>query len=410
MKRRAARLAWFLWALSFALTALYVALLVLSWGGPGPLTVEEDIAIVPAYLLMFIIFSTVGAVIASGRPENSIGWLFCGASIAMAGGFSSQLYAQYALLGRSDALAGGAAALWLSSWLGILGLFVVPTFLLFLFPDGRAASSRWRVVVRLSIGIVVLGVVGLMFKPGPIEPFEQLANPLGVGGPLGRVFTALNAMLDVTAGPFFLTGGAAIVSRLRRAGGESRLQLKWFAYAASVMGSCFGLSFVTGAAGLAGPADIFFIAGAVALGRHPCRVGPGDLEIQALRIDRVINRTLVYGALTAVLGAVYFGVVVTLQAALGERIGASPLVVAGTTLGVAALFRPARSRIQDVIDRRFNRRRYDAQQTVEAFSARLRDEIDLDELTSDLLITVRRALQPAHASVWFKPSHGAVPR
>jgi hypothetical protein len=154
-------------------------------------------------------------------------------------------------------------------------------------------------------------------------------------------------MLDVTAGPFFLTGGAAIVSRLRRAGGESRLQLKWFAYAASVMGSCFGLSFVTGAAGLAGPADIFFIAGAVALGRHPCRVGPGDLEIQALRIDRVINRTLVYGALTAVLGAVYFGVVVTLQAALGERIGASPLVVAGTTLGVAALFRPARSRIQD---------------------------------------------------------------
>ncbi len=104
MKRRAARLAWFLWALSFALTALYVALLALSWGGPGPLTVEEDIAIVPVYLLMFIIFSTVGAVIASRRPENSIGWLFCGASIAMAGGFSAQLYAQYALFGRSDAL------------------------------------------------------------------------------------------------------------------------------------------------------------------------------------------------------------------------------------------------------------------------------------------------------------------
>ena len=148
MKRRAARLAWFLWALSFALTALYVALLVLSWGGPGPLTVEEDIAIVPVYLLMFIIFSTVGAVIASGRPENSIGWLFCGASIAMAGGFSSQLYAQYALLGRSDALAGGAAALWLSSWLGILGLFVVPTFLLFLFT--RRASGLESLARRCS--------------------------------------------------------------------------------------------------------------------------------------------------------------------------------------------------------------------------------------------------------------------
>jgi len=372
----------------------------LLWLGIGILLIvvhrEASEIGVYEYWLESIVGSTVfaipGVMLAVRRPANVIGWFF------LAGGsFSSfQLatgeYAVFALRVRHGDLPGGDVAALISNSVQVS---VVLTFLLLLllFPTGSLPTPRWRVGAYLLLAGFGCVTVGSAFGSGPLESLPFVQSPLRVTG--GE---ALFAAVVGVGGSLAVAGGvvalASLLVRYRRSKGEQRQQLKLFAYAAVL-----GIVII-----LVTPERFGSVAWTLAPSGLPVAAGIAILRYRLYDIDRIISRTIVYAAVTAFLAAFYFGVVISLQAVVGERVGTSPLAVAATTLAVAALFRPARSRIQDVIDRRFNRRRFDAQQTVEAFGARLRDEVDLDDLRADLMGVVSDTMQPAHVSLWLRAS------
>ncbi|HYZ46272.1 MAG TPA: hypothetical protein VE712_01275, partial [Actinomycetota bacterium] len=372
-----------LWLSSVAMSCVLVVLVVLSRGSPGPLEFDTAPAFTALYLLVILIFSSVGALIAVRRPENTIGWIFSFTGLATVTGISAQLYGDQALFDQPGSLPGGELAVWISSWLVPVGLIVSPTFLLFLFPSGRPASARWRVVVIALTCLLVVGVVSEMLKPGRVEPATfRVDNPVALSGEAGQLMRRVSVVFDASAIPAFLLGVAALVTRFRRSRGEERLQFKWFAYAAAVMGVGWMCSFVAVLAGAQDLADVFFVIGAIGLLGIPIATGAAILRYRLYDIDRIINRTLVYGALSVVLAAIYGLCVVVVPRAVGVG-RRSDIVVAGSTLLVAALFQPARRRIQSFIDRRFYRSRYDAERTAEAFGARLRSEVQIDQVSSD---------------------------
>ena len=401
--RAAAWLAWSLCVLSLALTVLGLVLLVLCWARPGVNIFDywvETTAIA-------VSFSTVGALIASRRPGHPVGWLFCAIG-ALAGidHFCGE-YAIYALLAQPGSLPAGEAVAWIRSWVwvasGGLGVFLV-----LLFPDGRLPSRRWVPFAWLNVIVTFLGAVAVAFSPGRIDGLGPIHNPFGLDS-LGTALagSAVNLVEMLQA----VVAMIAVVSpfvRLRHSGFEERQQIKWFAYAATVL--------ITGAL-LMSPEpeelnawwiwDIGFalyVAGIVSV---PVAVGIAVLRHHLFNIDVLINRTLVYGALTATMGFVYFGSAVLLQGTFRALTGEnSQLGVVASTLAIAALFNPLRHRIQGFIDRRFYRRKYDAAKTLEAFSAKLRDETDLDALSDDLVGVIRETMQPEHVSLWLRPDPG----
>ena len=343
-----------------------------------------------------LVFSAVGALIASRRPGNAIGWLFLGAGVAAGVSAVAGSYADYwvearvgpALLGKTAALYGDL------SW--IPWILVPSTFLLLLFPDGRLLSRRWRPVAWCAAAAIGGGFVAGVLHAGHMEDRPQLTNPYGVKSPLIDALQGLSWLLLVIA---IVGSVTSLILRFRRAHGEQRQQMKWLAFAGAVAGT-FVIVFtvlydVVGEA----VANAAIMLGVLSL---PLAAGMAILRYRLYDIDVVINRTLVYGALSATLAAAYLGSVLLLQLLLNGVTGNSGLAVAASTLAVAALFRPARARIQDVVDRRFFRRKYDAAQTLEEFSARLRDQVDLGTLNAELSSVVHDTLQPAHVSVWLR--------
>ena len=268
--------------------------------------------------------------------------------------------------------------------------------LLLLFPTGRLPGRRWRPVVWATVVATAAVVVGTAVTPGLVEFFPQFQKPLGLAaaGPvLDRIVQV--GFVVLTAGVFAAAG--SLIVRWRRARGVERQQLKWLAYAAAML-----VIAQVGASLL--PRALFLVVTMVMTVLFPAATGIAVVRYRLYEIDRLINRTLVYGLLTATLGLVYAGLVLVLGQLLGQD---SSLAVAGATLAVAALFQPARRRIQQVVDRRFNRRRYDAAQTIEAFSARLRDQIDLDTLSAELVAVVDQTMEPTRVSLWLRPAaHG----
>jgi hypothetical protein len=276
---------------------------------------------------------------------------------------------------------------------------------LLLFPDGRLVSPRWRPVAWALAGDIAALWVWAAFAPRPLEAIglEHLTNPLGlqqaeaafklligIAFPIG----ALLAVLSV----------ASMVVRFRQSRGVERQQLKWFTYAATLVTLVWLVFFAAGLERLLPPL-LVFIASDIWLAGIPAAIGIAVLRYRLYDIDRLINRTLVYGLLTAVLGLGYAGAVLLLGQLFGGVTNNPPnWAVAAVTLAVAALFQPARHRIQAAVDRRFNRRKYNAAQTVEAFTARLRDEIDLDTLSAELLTVVDQTMQPTTASLWLQSS------
>ena len=360
-----------------------------------------------------VAFSMVGVFIASRRPEHRIGWLFCAIGFLVAIDHFCGEYATYALLANPNALPAGEAAAWIRSWIWIVsgGLGV---FLLLLFPDGRLASRRWRYLVGLNVFVIVLGSILVAFSAGPVDAIPAIRNPLGIH--------ALGMALDQRAADLVNTLQIAValcaavspLVRLRRGGPRESQQIKWFAYAALIL--IFGALLSALApevwdvwwdrwAGLA-----LYITGIVGL---PVAVGIAILRHHLYNIDLIINRTLVYGALTALLALVYFGAVVLLQGIgsvilqlhlrvpLGQD---KQLATVVATLAIAALFTPLRRKIQGFIDRRFYREKYDARKTVEAFSSRLGKETDLDALSHDLVRAVRETMHPSYVSLWLRPN------
>jgi hypothetical protein len=342
-------------------------------------------------------FATVGVLVASRRPEHPIGWLFLGAAMAAVTQVAAGEYAA-AFLAASGPSTRVAVAAWMSYQLQSVVVGVLAS-LLVLFPTGRPPSRGWWLPVWAIAAGVALTWVGDGLAPARYEDFPGVDNPFGIASlatALGWV-AAAGTLLSVVG---LLGALFSLLVRFARARGLERQQLKWFVYAAAV-----GLAMLVllGELGVAGslvwtlaPASL---AAAVAL---------AVLRYRLYDIDRLLNRTLVYGLLSVLLGLGYAGTVVVLGQLFGRD--RSNLAVASATLAAAALFQPARRRIQTVVDRRFNRRRYDTARTIAAFSTRLRDQVDLDTLSADLLAVVDQTMEPTTASLWLRPSTGRNPQ
>jgi len=344
-------------------------------------------------------FAGVGALIALRRPGNAVGWLLLAIAILFAGGEVAEVYV------ADSSRAGRTWVAWLSGFTTNLWFSLAVIFLPLLFPHGRLPSPRWRPVLWLGVAQLALGAVATAFKPGELELRESsgIDNPLGVAGGLTEVAQVLSTVIGALA---VILAAASIVIRLRQARGAERQQLKWFAYVGVMAAACLFLAVLVGTASGGDPSDGFtavavtaWLSGLALLGFGlPVATGMAILRHRLYDIDVVIRRTLVYGALTATLGATYLALVLL----AGLAVGKSNVAIAVSTLAVAALFRPARARIQAVVDQRFYRRRYDATRTLEAFGARLRDELDLEALGADLSAVVQETVQPAHVSLWLR--------
>src|SRR5215218_10005419 len=358
-------------------------------------------------LLVLVLFAAVGALVASRQPKNTIGWIFCAIGLFLTSSEAAGQYAIYAVVSSPGSLPWGGTAAWLEAFLN--GPIIIAMFALLwlLFPDGRPPSHRWRAVLWLDLIAAVLLFVG-SFKPGPMPTSSlNVANPFGIEeiGALLNVllYVGLSLALAVTA-----VGAVSLMVRFRRSRAEERQQIKWFAFAGAIMCAVtaagpFLWSLPPSSPGVTLIWPVLFLSAASTI---PVATGIAILKYRLYDIDVVINRTLVYGSLTALLALVYFGGVATTQAVFRVLTGQeqqAQLAIVVSTLVIAALFTPLRRRIQGFIDRRFYRRKYDARKTLEAFSAKLRDETNLDALSDDLAGVVRETMQPAHVSLWLRP-------
>ena len=386
--RTASRLAWSVCGLSLALLACALALAVLN---------GADVFAV-SFSLALTVSAVVGGLVASRRPENPVGWFFlggavCFAFVAFAGG-----YATYGLLTAPGALPGAQAIAWPLSWLWVPGVMLLLCFVPLYFPDGRLVSRRWRWIVRFALVFCVGAAVHSALSPGKIQG-SGIINPLGIEA-LRPVFDLLDTFVFAFYFPLLFASAASLAVRFRRSGSVERQQIKWLALAALAI----PVWFLTNAPIQAAAPNLFAVMDAlVVFALIPIAAGIAILRYRLYDIDALINRTLVYGALTASLVLVYFGGIAVLQGlfrALGG--GESQLVVVASTLVIAALFGPLRRRIQALIDRRFYRRKYDAVRALETLSARLRDETDLDRLGGDLVAVVRDTVQPEHVYLWLR--------
>ncbi|MDP8950101.1 MAG: hypothetical protein M3N00_07645 [Actinomycetota bacterium] len=366
-----------------------------------------EVAVTAALVLSL---STIGALIATRRPENRIGWILLAAGLAIAAGLSAGWYVELSLAEPSGRLPGTEWIAWVQQWILVLGLGQALAFLPLMFPNGRLPSHRWRPVGSLAAAALAMIGFTLAFAPGKLEEYPEIENPLGLTVLEGSFWSYVNGAGWATFLASSLLSVASVVVRFRRAGGVERQQLKWFASAGALVAigvvAIFAAYASTPVAHTDAPpyveaAQLLLFASLTSL---PIAVGVAILRYRLYEIDLLINRTLVYGSLTAILALVYLGGVVGLQGAFraftGER---STLAVVASTLAIAALFNPLRRRLQGFIDRRFYRKKYDAAKTLEAFSVKLRDETDLDALTSEVLGVVRETMQPAHVSLWLRP-------
>jgi hypothetical protein len=368
----------------------------------GDNPVEDAIVVVG-----FGMFAVVGALLVARRPGNPIGWILSAASLVVLAA-ALETYAAYVMTtrGRPDWLA--TVGVWANSWYWFLFLGLVLVYLPLLFPDGRLPSRRWLpVAVVPGIALAAMVVLGALVDTLSGQDIGyQIENPIGIEG-LAHV-EDMPLVLGVLGVPLLIgcVGGvAAVVLRLRRSRGVERQQMKWFLYAAAPIPA---FPFVDPLPGIVGDVVNGLLFGWILIGL-PTAIGIAVLRYRLYDIDVVINRTLVYGTLTASLVAVYLGSVVGLQRLLTPLTGeGNQLSVVASTLLIAALFGPLRRRVQGFIDRRFYRRKYDARKTLDAFSARLRGASDLDDLNGELLAVVGETVQPSHASLWLRvPGAGA---
>ncbi len=397
--RAAAWLAWSVWALCVAVIALTGLLDHLALGdvrrsewSPAAWFFGEAVV----FQALWLPYPTVGAVIASRRPANPVGWLFCFAGLLFIVPGLATAYADYSLSERHGRLPGTLLMATVSDKSGfvLLGLLLVFVLLALVYPDGRLLSRGWRFVAwGAAIGCAATALL-VVREPGPLYGYPSIDNPFGI-----EVFWGVTVTVGMVGG--FLAVGSLVLSwmswvvRWQRAQGEERQQLKWFAY-----------GFLLIVVSIVYP----WYLSPLALAVFPIALGIALLKYHLYDIDVVINRTLVYGSLTALLVLVYFGGVTATQAVLQaftDQEELPQLVIVASTLAIAALFSPLRRFIQSFIDRRFYRRKYDAAKTLETYNARLRDETDLNALNDDLVGVIRETMQPAHVALWLQPDREA---
>jgi hypothetical protein len=411
--RTAAWLAWTLAGLTVAIYAVAVVLTILTLIVDPSRLAEAAGGLVT--ILPYFSFPVVGVLIASRRPGNAIGWICLIAGLFWTAFFENDVSNAYELA-RTGTVESSVKmdALSQASWVfpvGLLGIYMI-----LLFPDGRLPSRRWRPFALFAGAVMVLINVSFVLAPGPLDSHPGVQNPFGL-----EQFPWMTgaAVVTVLLLPLcILVSAFSLVLRFRRANQEMREQIKWLAFAASFVGLTY---FGTLASGLLLAPDSYTtnetaplwvsvsqLLSYVSFASVPIAIGFAVLKYRLYDIEIIINRTLVYGPLTAALVLIYVGGVVSLQYAFRGLTGSeSQLAIVASTLAIAALFNPLRRRIQDVTDRRFYRQKYDAARTLEAFSRRLRNETDLDALGGDVLTVVRETMQPAHLSLWLKPADNA---
>ncbi len=417
MSRRAA--AWLAWSLCALSLVMFVATVVLyfltlsvqppsSWG-------TEGLSAVLIFLLPFLAFPVVGALIASRRPNNPIGWICLAVGILWMFANLTSGYGTYGLLvARPGSVPFPAAIGSLGEWMWAPALGLLGTYLILLFPDGRLPSRRWRPLAWFSGAVIISVSLTNALRSGRLPGLGGVPNPFGLEEYpwMADLTQAVSLLLPLC----FLASALSLVLRFLRSGGEQREQVKWIAFAASFVGL---VALITVVSTFRFAPESLETAGTqplwlellqdvelLSLAGVPVAVGFAILKHRLYDIDVVINRTLVYGSLTAMLAAVYFGGVATIQAlfrTLTSQEQQPQLAIVISTLVIAALFNPLRRRIQSFVDRRFYRRKYDAAKTLEAFSAKLRDETDLEALNAELVGVVRETMQPAHVSLWLRP-------
>jgi hypothetical protein len=407
-ERTLIRLAWCVWATLLALLAIGIGmLLVVRYRYPDAPVYGywRESTIIPG------VYATLGLVIATRRPRHPVGWLLMGCGLS---GSLQLVTGQYAVLAGPAGLPGRLQAMLVASqfqitWVGLVLL------LLLLFPTGRLPWPRWRPVAWSLVAGICLALVAQALKPRTLSDVPGDTNPFAL-----PAFEPVLGLLEMLGGALVIVGLlgalASLVVRLRRSHGRERQQLKWFVYVALVgivaiylldplLTILTELPPGSHSSGVVALLDPWLLAPAAL----PITVAAAIVRHRLYDIDRVINRTLVYGLLTALLGSVYAAGVFLLGRLLDPAGGQSELAVAASTLAVAALFQPARRRVQTAVDRRFNRARYDAAMTVEAFSVRLRDEVDLNTLSAELLTIVDQTVQPTQASLWLRPMSMKLP-
>jgi hypothetical protein len=348
-----------------------------------------------------LLFAAVGLLIARTEPRNAIGWIFLGSAALLAANLAAYGYTDLALDGEPWPATRWTAAF--TYWSFIPAVFVTPALVAQLFPNGSPLAGRWRVVFWACLLYGTLASVSAIFAPSSRGSYPQLQNPAANVALLGSIGGGLDGAGPMIAPVVFAVSVAALVTRFRRSTGIQRQQMKWLASAGAVPVVFFGLSFVTELIDSSSAAlDAVFATGFASLMLVPVAVGIAIRRYRLYEIDRVISRTLVYGSLTVVLGAAYALLVLAGQAIFSSVAGGSNLAVAASTLVVAALFLPLRSRLQRIVDRRFYRRRYDAQRTIDAFASRLRHEVELTTLCRDLQSVVNDTVQPRQVSLWLR--------
>jgi hypothetical protein len=348
-------------------------------------------------LLAVLGAATVGAVLASRRPRHPVGWLLLGFALSLTASGVIAASVTYGLVARPGALPAAATVARYYPATGAAALALLSLVLL-LTPTGSLPSPRWRWWARVATVAPVVVVVAVTLLPQPLGPeYQSVANPLGLGALEAPLQAATGVALALTVLGVLVTA-ASLVGRFRRARGTERQQLGWVALAAAVVSLAAALvlaAMVTETPALFGWG--LGLCGAIL----PLAIGAAVLRYRLYDLDRIISRTLTYGLLTVLLGGGYAGIVLGLGQLFGRE---SSLVVAGATLAVAAAFQPARRRIQQAVDRRFNRRKYHAAQTIEAYSVRLRDQLDLGTLSAELLAVVDQTMEPTQISLWLRPS------
>jgi hypothetical protein len=416
-------LAWCLWLLCVSLISF--ASLFYFLASPTPAT-DTPPALTAFLRALSLAFPTVGALVASRRPENPIGWIFCGTGLLYGVQAFASSYANYALLEHTGSLLGEELMAWISGWIGVPILPLAGALLVLLFPNGKLLSRNWQPVVWIAACGSAMLALAAALDPGSLLFQLTFDNPLGFGGDIGKLGPSESSPLFdqpslarpadpkidaggvveilVRVGFFFvlvswLFAVAAMITRMDQARGAERQQLKWFVYTVALL----VLGFLAALLGF-GQHSVAWNLGIAAFNFLPIAAGIAILRYRLYDIDVVINRTLVYGVLTAALALVYAGSIVLFQGLFRALTGeTSQLAVVVSTLAIAALFVPLRRRVQAFIDRRFYRRKYDVETTLQAFNVRLRNDVDLDSVADDLVEVVKETMQPAHVSLWLRP-------
>jgi hypothetical protein len=397
-KRTAFWVAWFTWVLYLVITI--VTLLFQMKNAPSELLSDIFNA------LVLLAFATIGSLIASRRPQNPIGWIFCVSTLLWALGSVLQEYTTYTLITVPGSLPAGALLGVIGHWIGGIGWFLMLTFLLLLFPSGHLPSPRWRSLAWLIAVLLAAYSITFLLSPYPyansaLDPrLTSVRNPMGIGA-ANDLFDQLAGNLPLALFPTILACIVSVFLRFRRARGIERQQLKWFTYGLAISILMLIIILIAVFTTPSGGSGTLFYLAVVCI---PISAGIAMLRYRLYDIDVLINRTLVYGLLTATLLCTYLLLVFGGQHLLATFLGSSNgVVLVASTLIVAALFQPLRQRVQQLVDRRFYRSKYDAAQVVTRFSEALRQEVNLDQLREQLLTVVQETLQPTHLSLWLRP-------